>query len=281
MIRRKMSRVVTRFGLVLVAIGALLGCANLQAIREFGKTAAAVSSYGDAGQAYRESARTIEPYLAGAPVQGNRADARQAQVMAANAVQASLAGYFATLAKLAGEDSFSLEAELQAISKGVQSLPEGPIDSDAATNAVALAKTLQKYALARAQASAVKELVTEGGPAAMRVLTRLEGVATSWRGALENDSRTVISSISSLAVARDTPPLLRMLARDRQQQHQFNYDQALKRVDTAISALQKIRAAHEAMVSNIELLDSKQLQSLLKAAVADLKAAKKNLDALR
>lgn len=271
----------TRFGLVLMMLGALQGCANLEAVREFGKTAAAVSSYGDAGKAYQESARTIEPYLAGAPVQGDRADARQAQVAAANAVQASLAGYFATLAKLAGEDSFSLDAELDAISKGVQSLPAGAVDPEAATNAIALAKTLQKYALARAQASAVKELITEGGPSAMRLLTRLEAVAISWRGALGNDSRTVVGTISALAAARDTPPLVSMLARDRQQRHQLNYDQALKRVDTAVAALQKIRSAHEAMVANIESLDSKQLQSLLKGAVADLKAAKNNLDALR
>jgi hypothetical protein len=267
----------TRFGLVLVVLGALQGCANLEAVREFGKTVAEVSSYRDAGKAYQKSARTIVPYLAGDPVQGNRAEARLAQVAAANAVQASLAGYFATLAKLAGEDSFSLDAELDVISKGLQSLPAGTVDPDAATNAIALAKTLQKYALARAQASAVKELVTKGGPPAMRLLTRLEAVATSWRGALENDSRTVVNTISALAAARDTPPLVSMLARDRQQQHQLNYDQAIKRVDTAIAALQKIRAAHEAMASNLEALDSKQLQSLLKGVVADLKAAKKNL----
>jgi hypothetical protein len=143
----------TRIGLVLLVLSALQGCANLNAVREFVKTAAEVSSYGDAGRAYQESARAIEPYLLGTPVQGNSADARQAQVAAANAVQASIAGYFATLAKLAGEDFFSLDAELDAIAKGVQSLPAGTVDPDAATNAIALAKTLQKYALARAQTS--------------------------------------------------------------------------------------------------------------------------------
>lgn len=269
------------FALVLMVLGALQGCTNLEAVREFGKTAAVVSSYGDAGKAYQESARTIEPYLAGSPVQGDRADARQAQVAAANAVQASLAGYFATLAKLAGEDAFSLEAELDAISKGLQSLPAGTVDQDIATNAIALAKTLQKYTLARAQASAVKDLVIEGGPSVTRLLTSLEAVASNWRSALENDSRTVVNTISALASARDTPPLVIMLARDRQQQHQFNYELDLKRVDTAIASLREIRAAHVAMASNLETLDSKQLQSLLKGAVADLKATKKFLDAFR
>lgn len=279
--RKSTAQATIRFGLALILLGALQGCANLEAVREFGKTAATVSSYGDAGKDYQDSARTIEPYLTSEPVQGNRSDARQTQVAAANAMQASLTGYFATLAKLAGEESFSLDAELDAISKGLQSLPIETVDPEAATNAIALTKILQKHVLSRAQASAVKELVTEGGPSAMRLLMRLEAIATSWRGALYNDSRTVTDTIYVLSVARDTPPLVAMLAKDRQQQHQLNYDQALRRVDIAIAALQKIRAAHEAMASNLQSLDSKQLHLLLKEAVADLKAAKKSLDALR
>jgi hypothetical protein len=170
---------------------------------------------------------------------------------------------------------------LDAIAKGVQSLPAGAIDADTAASAIALSKTLSKYILARTQASAVKELVTEGGPDAMRLVARLESVATSWRGALDNDSRTVGNTISALAAARDTPPLVSMLARDRLAQHQQNYSQALQRLDTAITALRKIRTAHDAMATNLNSLDSKELHSLLKEAVADLKAAKKSLDALR
>ncbi|SDD94548.1 hypothetical protein SAMN05192589_110177 [Paracidovorax valerianellae] len=156
---------------VVLFIGVLQGCANLTAVREFGKSAAEVTSYVDAGKAYQESARTIQPYLTSSPVEGDLPDARQRQVVAANALQQTLVGYFSTLAKLAGEDSFTLEKELEAISKGLQSLPPGTLDADTAEGAIALGKTLQRFVLARAQSDAVKDLVTEGGAPRCAFLT--------------------------------------------------------------------------------------------------------------
>ena len=266
---------------VVLFLGVVQGCTNLTAVREFGKSAAEVTSYVDAGKAYQESARTIQPYLTSPPVQGDLPDARQRQVVAANALQQTLVGYFSTLAKLAGEDSFTLEKELDAISKGLQSLPPGTLDADTAEGAIALGKTLQRFVLARAQGAAVKDLVTEGGPTAMRLLDRLDSVAKSWRGVLDNDSRTVGNSLFALSSAKDTPPLLRMLARDRLQEQQLHYEQSIKRVDTAAQALEKIRAAHGAMAASLDSLDRKELQSMLKETVADLKAARKSLESLR
>ncbi|MDA8447323.1 hypothetical protein [Paracidovorax valerianellae] len=72
-----------------------------------------------------------------------------------------------------------------------------------------------------------------------------------------------------------------MLARDRLQEQQLHYEQSIKRVDTAAQALEKIRAAHGAMAANLDSLDRKELQSLLKETVADLKAARKSLESLR
>lgn len=270
-----------RFFLLVAAVGALHGCANLTAVREFGKTAAELSSYSNAGRAYQKSAETIAPYLTVSAVAANGPGARQAQVTEAYAVQDSVTAYFATLAKLAGEDAFSLDKELDAVEKGLNSLPAGTVDASTVGSAVALTKSLQNYVLAGAQASAVKGLVSESGPLVIRLLTRLETVAVGWRGSLENDSKTVLNSLSVLSAARDTPPLLSMLARDRQQQHQQDYAQSLKQVDTAISALRGIRAAHEAMAANLGSLEGKELQAMLKEAVSDLKAAKKNLEALR
>jgi len=206
---------------------------------------------------------------------------RRKNVATANALQASVVGYFATLAQLAGEDSFSLEAELDAVQKGLESLPPAVADPDQVKNAISLTKTVQKYALAHAQSSAVKALVIEGGPIAMSNVLYMVGIAMSWRGVIENDSKLVENALLNLSAARDTPPLLAILARDRLQQHQLHYAQGIERVDVAIAALRKIHTAHEAMKLNLNALDTKELKSLLKAAVADLKVARSSLTALR
>lgn len=272
---RKWKAIATASTLVL-----LQGCANLESVREFGKTAAELSSFPDAGKAYQESARVIKPYLAVEPVLANRAEVREEQVKDARAVQATLAAYFATLAKLAGEDMFSLDKELDGISKGLQALPSGLIDAETANAAVTLAKTLQKYVLARAQAKAVRELVQEGGPPAMRILDRLQTVATSWHGSLANDQKTIGNTLAVLGMARDTPPLLGILAKTRQMEVDETYRASLKRIDTAKAALGKIKEAHTVMETNLDRLDSQQVQVLLKQAVADMKSIKKQFDVL-
>ncbi|GKS90139.1 hypothetical protein [Acidovorax sp. SUPP2539] len=275
------AQVMLRAWAFVLIIGALQGCANLTAVREFGKSAAEVTSYVDAGNAYQDSARTIQPYLTNAPARADVPDARKKQVAAANALQSTLVGYFSTLAQLAGEDSFTLDKELNAIALGLKSLPDGTLDTGTTEGAIALTKIAQRLVLSRAQSSAIKELVNEGGPTATRLLSRLELVAKSWRGMLENDSRTVGDALFALSSARDTSPLVRMLARDRMQEYEQRYEDFIKRVDTATAALGKIRSAHAAMAEDLDSLDRKELQAVLKDTVTDLKAARKNLDALR
>lgn len=279
--RYSTARTLHRAWALVFVVGALQGCANLTAVREFGKSAAEVTSYVDAGKAYQESARTIQPYLTDAPLQTDLPDTRKKQFAAANALQSTLVAYFSTLAKLAGEDSFTLDKELDAISKGIQSLPKGTLDSDAAEGALALTELTQRLVLSRAQGAAIKELVKNGGPTAMRQLSRLEFEAKLWRGTLENDSRTVGNALFALGSAKDTSHLVRMLARDRQQEYEQRYEDAITRVDTAIAALVRIRSAHAVMAENLDSLDRVELQAALKETVTDLKTARKSLDGLR
>lgn len=276
-IHRRLGTAVAAFALLLT----MQGCANLEAVREFGKTAAEVSSLPDAGHAYEDSAHVIQPYLLGAPQPADTPALRERQVRDAAAVQASLAAYFAMLAKLAGEDAFSLDSELEQVGKGLQSLPSGVIDADTANAAIALSRTLQKYALARAQSQAVRALVTEGGPPAMRILDRLRVVTASWKGVVTNDRATVVGMLRTLTPASDTQPLLRVLGRERQAEVELDYAKALKRIDAATAGLDQVKQAHAEMVANLDKLDGDRLKAILKDAVADLKSVRKNIQSLK
>lgn len=257
------------------------GCVNLEAVREFGKTSAELSSYPDAGKAFTESARTIQPYLTNPPLESEKPEARDAQVNAASKVQATLAAYFATLAKLSGENAFTLDKELDAISKGLDALPAGSIDQPTADAAIGLIKVLQKYVLAGVQAKAVRELVEEGGPRAMRILDRLDELAGIWLSMVENDQKNVAGTLETLALAKDVPPLTRLLAKDRMLQLQLSYQTSIDRIKVVRAGLQRIKTAHEVMAANLDNLSNDQLQAILKQAAADIKVVKKNLDALR
>jgi hypothetical protein len=268
-----------RHAFVLVAVLLCTGCANLDAVREFGKTAAQISNYPDAGLAFESSAGLTAPFRASPPVQADRVDVRTAQVDRALKVQAALSGYFATLAKLAGEDSFTLDAELDHIGKGLASLPDAATSSEVEA-AVSLTKIAAKYVLAERQASAVKALVHDGGPHADKIMDALLRVTQSWQKSVENDKSVATSSLDILASGKDTQPLPSLLAKDRSAQLNSEYAALLTRIKTAHDAMSKVKATHTAMESAVDHVSPRQWTNLLKSAVADMKLAKQNIQAL-
>jgi hypothetical protein len=264
--------------LLLLCIG-LTGCANLEAVREFGKTAAAATAYPDAGKALQESAALTAPYRTVPALEADTAAGREAQVKKALALHATLSSYFATLAKLAGENAFSLDKELDSISKGLQALPGATNDKEIAS-AMGLVKLLFKYVGLRAQESAVRDLVDEGGAPAMTLLDALKRVTGNWRRMVAEDEKVARNQLSTLAAARDAPILTALLAKDRDQQLAGSYDSLSKRLQNVEAMLERIKAAHAAMEVNRTQLTSDQLRAALKAAVADLKQAQAQIAAL-
>jgi hypothetical protein len=259
----------------------LAGCTNLDAVREFGKSAAGIASYPDAAVAYEASVRTIQPFMVPNQVQpADRPEIRHDQVERAMQAQASLSAYFSMLASLAGEDAFSLAKQLDAIDKGLKAVPAASGDATDIDAAIALAKVVQKYLLAEKQAQAIKDLVHEGGPHAMRVLDSLLRTTASWRGTVANDRGLVSTGLGALAVARDTTPLTAMLANDRLAQIDSNYAGALKRIDTVRKGLEEVKQAHVQMAASVGQLTIKEWVALVRGAAGDLQLAKKNIEQL-
>lgn len=264
-----------------VAVLFVAGCANLDVVREFGRTAAGITAYPDAGIAFEQSARTAQPFsVLAAANSAARPDVRHAQVQRALAAQASLNAYFTMLATLAGDDGFSLTKQMDALDNGLKSLPVASGDATDIDASIALAKVVEKYLLAEKQAQAVKALVAEGGPHAMRVLDSLIRTSGDWSREVTNDERTALDSLEFLGNAKDTPPLLAMLARDRLIQLKASYDSSLQKLDLTRRALQDIRNAHEQMSETVGKLTIKQWSTLLRGAVGDLQLAKKNIELL-
>ena len=262
--------------LLLMALG---GCANLDAVRTFGKTAALAPNTADAGAAYHDSALALAPYLAGPAVASQHPEIRARQVRATLRLQDASTQYFALLAKLAGEDAFALDQQIDALGKGLDGLAQGDADAAALNAGVSLGKILAKYVRLAAQGSAVRDLVLEGGPVAMRLTERLRAIIGDWKAQVEIDRSSVLDQIETLAMARDAAPLLAQLARDRAAQLRREFATDLRRIDSADAALERVQAAHGDLAANLSDLSGAQLRGLLKQAVADLRAAKADVDA--
>lgn len=271
----------------LVGIGILLtlgGCANLDAVRSFGQTAATAPALSDISVPYRESATTVQPYLTDATrVPSQNPTVRDKQIAEARVYQTALTTYFSTLAKLAGADAFSLDKQIDSVAKGAQSIVANANDVSAAAIAgeTDLAKILAKYVTLAAQESAVHGLIREGGPHAMDVLAALRKIASDWANQVKNEGGIVTSNLTGLGAVPQTPPLLRMLAMDRASVLAGQYQSNLAAFSRYDATLDRIANAHWEMVQHLDDLTSSQLKASLTQAVRDLKSAQADLLALR
>lgn len=283
----------------LVCLGSTAAaCSDLNGVREFSRSAAKVSSsYPVAASAYVDSATTSAPYLIGPAVlsassvprlslatsatsaPSQRAQ-RQQQVDAALALEAVLGDYFATLARLAGDDAATL-ATAKAVAGDMKTVVGGGLDRttlDAASN---LIKTLGDFALQPARERAVKELVRDGGADAMRILGALRSVAGDWRSQVGNDAKLVDDTLGSAVLPADVPPLLRLLANDRQAELRRSYAVTLRRMGGVVAALDAVSQAHADLTEHLDELQEEPLRRRLEQAAVNLRAARESLQTLR
>jgi hypothetical protein len=259
--------------LLALALANLTACANLDAVRDFGSSAARMAAYPKAAQAYRDSALTSAPYVSAAQPGLVDAAARSRQAAQALKLQVELGRYFATLAKLAGEDTYAIDTQLDALGKGAAAVPDSALDAGTLQAYTSLAKAVSRFVLLGVQERAVKELVSDGGPHAMRILGSLRQSAQDWSRLVAGDARQADATLEVAVLPADVPPLLRVLATDRRGTLQREYDGVQQQFKQTLAALDAVEKAHASMVEHLDDLNNATLRSTLKASSADLKAA--------
>ncbi len=254
----------------------LSGCADLGPVRDFGRSAAAVSAYPQAATAYVESARTSAAFVAGSPESFVARTQRQAQVDDALALQAAASEYFAMLARLAGDDEFTF-AKMKAMVADTRHAVGGSFDTTTVNAYASLGRTLTRFAETPARERAVRALVEDGGPSAMRIVEALRQVAVDWRAQVANDARQVDDTLGVAVLPADVPPLLRILATDRQAELSRSYAATLRKMRAADTALAAVQKAHAEMVARLDDLSGPAARLSLQRATAELKSAAANL----
>ena len=268
-----------------ILVCGLTACANLDAVRDFGTSAATISAYPDGAKAYRDSAVTAEAFSSIPASPGASATDRDAQVKAVLALEGSVASYFATLAKLSGADTFSLDKQIGAVQNNLDAVPVGTLGSTTTVAEVStgidLAKLVAKYAALAAQQGAVRQLIQDGGPSAMKLLDNLAAINGDWAREVEQDWKGIDDELEIYGRAKDVNAPLRVLLKDRQAQLAREYAARKELFETIGAALSSIKTAHSQMAAQLDSLTGPELREQLVAAIADLQDARTKLESLR
>jgi len=306
-----------RLSFVLLMAAALSACANLKAVRDFTAQSAQLTGYTDVTNRYLTSPDRVERELPEAKeFDGDRASLQARKPRVAEArdslfkLHNVVTGYMAALARLAGEDTFNISAQIDEVTGAIKAAPDLGLDADHVEAFATIASKVSSWILAAKQAKEVKAMVKAHGASMDKLLEAMETVTDAMRVELANESgnmnrfESYYESAYRFDVGPEQPPP-RTLKGDELKRYEAERSIVLRRragtlvqirrgrmpflieerdaVESAANAVQGIRVVrqgHAEMIKNVERLSNEDVMDLLSRAAADLRTIRDNLKKL-
>ena len=187
-----------------------------------------------------------------------------------------------TLAKLAGQNTFDLSKQINALGAGIKAYPDLGIDEkqvDAVTN---ISKVITKWITTAYQEQAVRSMVREGDPHLQTVLDGMMGLVRYYRKTNENEKNIVLGLFEVEIPFVDNPKdrLLTTLARVPMQSKKTEYLHAQRKYDEAEKGLRSIATGHRKLLENIDKLSVDEVESMISTFAKDIKSIRESLQKL-
>lgn len=276
------------FKKVIVAIfitGFLTACTNLKEVREFASESAKFSSYTELTTRFRDTHSRTEPYVSAK--ESEVANAEDARRKAAYAdlikIQQNVALYMTTLAQLAGEDSFSLAKEIDALKGGIKAYPDLNITAkevDAYSN---IAQIIAKWATSAYQEKAVRKMVKEGDAPLQNLLAGMTSLVKIYGKVNENEKQKVLGFFDVNLPFADPKKdaILIALSRAQVQAKTLEYANVQNKYELAEKGITSIAEGHKKLYENIDKLSNAEIKSSLNKFSKDIKSIRESLTTIQ
>jgi hypothetical protein len=269
---------------LLVIIGATGCVTSLNEVREYGKESAKLSAYTELTTRFRDTYEREHPYLFGAADDSAQVNDKKRKAVYRDLIRIhqTVARYMETLAKLAGEETFDLSKDIDALAGGIKANTEMGIDSKQVEAVSNIAKVITRWVTSTAQFTAVQAMVREGDAP---LQTTLEGMITLvryYRNTNENERKVVLGIFESEIPFADTAKdkLLVALARAHMQQKTLEYTTVQPKYDEAEKGIKSVAEGHKELVKNADKLSSSEVKALIDKCAKDIKAVRKDLESV-
>lgn len=313
----KLVSTALRAGGLLLLAAALGACANLQAVRDFTTQSAQLAAYGDVTnkvvsnpQAMLVHAPQTSEFKPDRDRLEKSGKARAQRSDSLLKVHSVVAGYMGSLAKLAGEDSFSLSSSISKVEGALVAAPDLGIKPETVSAFAKIASVVSDWITEAVQVKEVKAMVNKHGDAMDQMLAGMEDVSASMLAILEEDEKIVANFAEyyeggfkfQLGPEQAAPPNLSGAARETYEAQRevalLRRDAAgllVKRSNAAMKAEQRdavqsawalldgvrsVRAGHAEMRNNVDRLTSEQVKARLRRLAGDIQAVRENLKRL-
>lgn len=269
--------------IVFAGATALLGaCSNMQEVRDFSSESARLAGYtGVVDYTLGGYGRSEAYLLPDIRESEKKADAaRQGVRDSWLGLHKITSAYMTTLARLAGADTFSIDASVGKLGTSIKESPAMGLNGETVDAYGNLVHIVSKWMLSGVQQQAVKKFIREGGGDFEQVVTGMGDVVRILRKIHDNEKKTVLHSLEvMIATTRDTPEnyLILALARDRLNEKRAFYARNEALYETAAKGIQAVRDGHHTLYENLDRLDAREVLDRLKKFRQDIESVRGTL----
>jgi hypothetical protein len=256
-----------------LATGALLlglatACADLGAVRDFGKLSSSIAGYPNLMARYIVAPTEISFYRNPLQASQNRdEEVRKEQVQRAVNMQRAVAEYMSSIAKLAADDLIRTDFKplAEAASKA------GAFPPEAAGAASSIAKLLTDAALGAYRQRQLAQ-VLEAGEAPLQTLLGVLGQTVGEAAALaDTQLRQAVSDRYGVALRQTRDPAAQILAAQDMRARLEAIDERAAGRDAYVAALKRISEGHTLLVQNRNRLSASETVAQIRAVEDQLR----------
>lgn len=272
-----------KFILSIVVISLLTGCANLKEVRDYATESAKFSTYTELTLRFRDTYSREQPYLTGEAEKIAQATdvGRKAAYGDLIKIQQSVSVYMETLARLSGENKFSVSKELDALAGGIKAHPELKINAKQVDAVSSISQIVAKWITSAYQEKAVRKMIKEGNEPLQTLLEGMISLIRIYKATNENERNDVLGVFqTNLPFADKKDAMLIALARAHVQTKTLEYNNVQIKYELAEKGLKNIADGHKQLYENIDKLSTAEIKSSVSNFAKDIKAIRESLEAI-
>jgi hypothetical protein len=266
----------------------LVGCAPLQDVRKYASESAKLSSYKTLTTRFRDTYEREAPFVGpGTDCNAQRARSQDAWRKSAYPdlikMHDLMAEYMATLAVLAGDNTFDLSKPIAGLGDSIKKHPHLGIEAAQVDAYIKLGSIVAGLATRGMQQKAIGETVTRADPL---VQDLLEGMSVMLDVYHINNSKErgcvvdFLTQESTIAMRSRRTALVGVLGRELAKEKTAEYAANARGIEKASEGIEAMRKGHAELRMNVNSLSSKELAAALKELSNEIRDARKALDAL-
>lgn len=254
---------------------------NLKDVKNYAGESAKLTAYTELTTRFRDTYEREQAYLPDGVVQRQAEDNDQKRKAAYGdliKVHQQISLYLRTLAVLAGDDTFDLSQNINAVGAGVKANPEFGVDTKLVDAINKISQGISKVATSAYQRTAVKTLIKESDA---DLQTSLQGLLTLLRvyeKTNDNEKKTVLGFFEAeIPFAAQKDKLLTALARANVQARRAEYNRVQEKYAEAEKGIKSVAEGHKKLLENIDQLSKSEVKSRIREITQNIRSVSEHL----